>query len=120
MPGAKIGMALQMNATSLQTGLAVTALALLSVAACRDIASRIIPDQVSLALAVTGLVGRALSGSGAVAASAALTTMLFLVLAALHARGGIGGGDVKLISAATLGLPVVAACHFLLATALAG
>src|SRR5690242_4716092 len=95
-------------------------MALLSIAACFDIALRIIPDRVSLALAAAGLAGRALSGPAAVAASVALAATLFLVLAAVHARGGIGGGDVKLMSAATLGLPVAAAFHFLLATACAG
>ncbi|PPQ26556.1 A24 family peptidase [Rhodopila globiformis] len=109
-----------MTATSLHTGLALAALALLSAAACCDIVWRIIPDRISLALATAGLVGRGLSGPGAVAASAALAATLFLVLAVVHARGGIGGGDVKLMSAAALGLPVAAACHFLLATAFAG
>jgi prepilin peptidase CpaA len=110
----------QMNAISLQAGLAAAALALLSTGACCDLAARIIPDRVSLGLAAIGLAGRALSGPGAVAASVALATMLFLALAVMHARGGIGGGDVKLMSAVALGLSPAAACHFLLVTACAG
>jgi prepilin peptidase CpaA len=113
-------MASQMNAVLLQAGLAVVALALLSIAACCDLAARIIPDWVSLGLAATGLAGRALSGPGAVTASVVLAAILFLALAVMHARGGVGGGDVKLMSAVVLGLSPAAACHFLLAMACAG
>ena len=113
-------MTLSVSGAALHTGLTMIALALLLIGACRDIASRIIPDWVSVVLAVTGLAGRAFSGVGAIAASVALAAGLFLVLLALHARGGLGGGDVKLMSATALGLPVAGACQFLLATAIAG
>ncbi|WP_254453577.1 prepilin peptidase [Siccirubricoccus sp. G192] len=93
---------------------------LLLLAAWRDIATRTIPDSVSLALASFGLGLRASEGTTALAASAAIAALLFLGLVLLHARGALGGGDVKLASAIALGLPPLATFDFLLATALSG
>ncbi len=98
----------------------VTALTLFVTAACRDLLSRIIPDWISVVLAAVGLANRAILGLGAVATSLALATVLFLLLAWAHARGGLGGGDVKLLSAAAIGLSATGTYHMLLGTAFAG
>ena len=89
-------------------------------AAWRDLATRTIPDWLSLGLAALGLALRAPSGLMALAASVTMAAFLFLLLVLLHARGGLGGGDVKLITAMALGLPPLVTLDFLLATALAG
>jgi prepilin peptidase CpaA len=95
-------------------------LALLAMAACRDLMSRIIPNWVSVALAALGLANRAVLGLGAVASSMAFAAVLFLFLAWAHARGGLGGGDVKLMASAALGLSPIGTYHMLLGTAFVG
>jgi len=101
--------------------MALVSAALLLFAAWRDLASRTIPDGVSVGLAVLGLAAHAAEGDGAaLGLSAATAALLFLVLVLLHARGALGGGDVKLASALALGLSPLATLDFLLATALAG
>jgi prepilin peptidase CpaA len=59
-------------------------------------------------------------GAGASATSAGLAVLLFAVLSVAHARGGLGGGDVKLLSAAALGLSPFGLYQMLLCTAFAG
>jgi prepilin peptidase CpaA len=101
--------------------MALVSAALLLLAAWRDLASRTIPDGVSVGLAAFGLAARAAEGGAmALGLSAATAALLFLVLVLLHARGALGGGDVKLASALALGLPPLATLDFVLATALAG
>ena len=95
-------------------------LILLLIAACADLRSRTIPNWISVALAGLGLTGRLLTGPGAAAISVALAAALFLVLSVAHARGGIGGGDVKLMSAVALGLSPLGVYQMLLVTAFAG
>jgi prepilin peptidase CpaA len=96
------------------------AVALFIVAASSDILSRTIPDWVSVALAAVGLSNRASLGVGASATSAGLAALLFLVLSLVHARGGLGGGDVKLLSAAAFGLSPSGLYQMLICTAFAG
>ena len=91
----------------------------LAYAAWSDLATRIIPDRVSIAIAVVGFVARSASGPAAVGWSVGLSLTLFSLLVVAHARGIIGGGDVKLISATTIGLTPVASLQFLHAVALA-
>jgi prepilin peptidase CpaA len=93
---------------------------LLVAAALSDIAHRIIPDSISAFLALCGLAAAALHGAQALALSAAAAIVLFAALALLHARGMLGGGDVKLASAVALGLPPGGIGSFLAATACAG
>ena len=100
--------------------MALVSAALLLLAAWRDLASRTIPDGISIALALLGLATRAGEGILALGLSAATAAALFLALVLLHARGALGGGDVKLASALALGLAPQASFDFLLATALAG
>jgi prepilin peptidase CpaA len=93
---------------------------LLSFAAWRDISTRTIPDAVSVAIAVLGLALRLTQGWAAVAFSLAVAVGLFVALLACHARGMIGGADVKLLTALTLGLSPVASYQLVTATAIAG
>ena len=101
------------------TELIILALPLLA-AAWRDLATRTIPDGFSIALAGLGLALRSLDGLQALGLSAATAALLFLALVLLHSRGALGGGDVKLAAALSLGLAPAATVDFLLATALAG
>jgi prepilin peptidase CpaA len=102
--------------------IATTALlgALLVAAAWRDIATRTIPDGISITLAGLGLLLRTTEGMMALGLSTVTAALLFLALVLLHARGALGGGDVKLAGALALGLAPAATVSFLLATALAG
>jgi prepilin peptidase CpaA len=93
---------------------------LLGFAAWRDISTRTIPDTVSIALALLGLTLRLSQGLTAAALSLAVAVCLFLILLACHARGLIGGADVKLLTALTLGLPPIRSYQLVTATALAG
>src|SRR3954452_13566117 len=93
---------------------------LLGFAAWRDIATRTVPDEVSIALALLGLGARCLDGWGAVALSATVAAGLFGLLLMCHARGLLGGADVKLLSALALGLSPLGSYQLLMITALAG
>jgi prepilin peptidase CpaA len=95
--------------------------ALLLLAAWCDIATRTIPDGVSIALAVVGLIIRAAEGDPmAVASSLLVAACLFAGLVVLHARASFGGGDIKLIVALAIGLAPLETLDFLLATVMAG
>ena len=98
-------------------GLTIGALAY---AAWSDIALRIVPNGTSIAIAACGLLIRALIGPTALAWSVGLSLVLFAVLVAAHARGLLGGGDVKLITAIAMGLSAQSVLQFLTITALAG
>lgn len=93
---------------------------LLLFAAWCDLATRTIPDGVSIALAGVGVLGRALETPVGAVASLAVAAALFAALVVLHARGAFGGGDVKLMTALAVGFPPFATLDFLLATVLAG
>ena len=99
---------------------ALTALGLLAFAAWRDVATRTMPDGVSVALAVLGLALRCAEGWQAVALSTAVAAGLFFVLFLCHARGMIGGADVKLLTALALGLSPLGAYQLIAATTLTG
>ncbi len=95
--------------------------ALLVVACVTDAARRRIPNAVSAAVAVVGLLAQA-SGSGfraaGLAAGAALAVLA--LLAAPWRFGILGGGDVKLAAACAAWTSFQRLPLFLLATALAG
>lgn len=99
--------------------LALAAACLLA-AAWRDLAVRRIPNAAAAGLALAGVALRALEGIGPVGASVAAAALLFLVLFVGFARGILGGGDVKLATAAALGLPPAGVWTLVVATALAG
>lgn len=99
---------------------ALLTIGLLAVAAASDLATRIIPDQVCIALAVLGLGERVFAGLSAAVVSAGVALGLFAVLVLAHARGALGGGDVKLAAAVALGLAPMQTYRFLVATVLTG
>jgi prepilin peptidase CpaA len=95
-------------------------LPLLIVAVWRDVATRTIPDMVSLLAALVGVASRLAAGPQAALVSLAVAALLFAVLLFLFARGALGGGDVKLMVALVLGMAPAAAWDFLVVTAMAG
>lgn len=99
---------------------ALAIMALLAAAAWRDVATRTVPDAIAIAIVAIGLVTRAQSGWRAMAMSLTAAVLIFLLLLIAHARGMLGGGDVKLIAAMACGLPLAWLYHFILFTALAG
>ncbi len=95
-------------------------IAALARAAWSDLATRIIPNRACIAIVAAGTATRAMAGMAPLAWSLGVSVLLFCLLAAAHARGLLGGGDVKLISATAIALPPAGALLFLSATALAG
>lgn len=93
---------------------------LLLVAALTDLATRVIPDRIAITLAGLGVLSRAFAGLPSLAISLGLAALLFVLLVFAHARGILGGGDVKLIAATALGLAPGALYQFLVGTMLAG
>jgi prepilin peptidase CpaA len=94
--------------------------AILAYAAWSDLATRTIPDQLSIALLVLGLATRLIEGPGAALTSLAAATLVTIGFLFLHARGMIGGGDVKLIAALAVGTAPSALPDLIVAIALAG
>lgn len=94
------------------------ALALLLAAALHDIAFRTLPDGVSLALLLCGTALRIEAGE---MRGALVALGLVLALALLLWRAGwFGGGDAKLLPAASLLVPPLAVPELLLCIALLG
>ncbi len=105
----------------MSTLLAPIAMGILFVAAWNDVATRTIPDGLSLALIAAALLLRPFAdGLVPLAWSLAGAFGLFVALAFLHAFGVMGGGDVKLACATACVLPVSSLGAFLTATAIAG
>lgn len=82
---------------------AILAIALLAVAAYGDVCRRRIPNKLTIALALLGTLRLVAAGSplAAVYTFAAAAIVLLLGIA-LFARGVLGGGDAKLLTAAVL------------------
>jgi prepilin peptidase CpaA len=59
-------------------------------------------------------------GQTAIASSLATGLIVFALLFIAYTRNAIGGGDVKLLTALSLGLPPIETVHFIVMTALAG
>lgn len=102
------------------TAVAAVSLILLALAACRDIATRVIPDWVCATLALLGLAAGALSGPAEMLTSIGFALAVFLLLFVFHMRGMLGGGDVKLFAATALQFPPAGIWKLILATSLAG
>lgn len=98
----------------------VVAAPLLVFAAARDIATRLIPDGVSIVIALAGLAGRVSVGWTDAGLSLAVGCLAFILLLPLAMRGWLGGGDVKLISAMAVGLAPQDTWLFIVATVFAG
>ena len=92
---------------------------LLLYVATMDVATRLISNEVCLALALLGIAGQ-LASPMQVAQSLIAATILLLLLLVIHQRGWIGGGDVKLLVALAIGLPLIGVIELLTVTALAG
>ncbi len=87
-------------------------------ASLHDIVARTIPNGLAVTLAVSGIVASAMQGhfSGSLLAAAGV----FFAAALIWRRGWMGGGDVKLLGASTLGIAPGAVLTFIAAVALAG
>ncbi|WP_234680997.1 A24 family peptidase [Bradyrhizobium monzae] len=84
-----------------------------------DVATRLIRNEICLALALLGIVSQ-LPDAMQVAESLITAAILFLLLFVVYTFGGIGGGDVKLLTALAIGFPPTGAIQLLTITALAG
>ena len=84
-----------------------------------DIATRLIRNEICLVLALLGIAGQFASPMQ-VAESLIVATVLLMLLLIIYQRGVIGGGDVKLLVALAIGLPLMGVIQLLTITALAG
>src|ERR1700741_3540903 len=94
-------------------------IALLLYVATIDIATRLIRNEICLALALLGIAGQFASPMQ-IAQSLIAAAILLLLLFVIYQRGSIGGGDVKLLFALSMGLPLTGVIELLTITALAG
>lgn len=92
--------------------------ALLIAAAVHDTAARTIPNWMPTGLATVGVILRLRDGD--LLFSFEIAAVLFLLLWAMWLRGWIGGGDVKLIPAASLLIIPQYIPQYILSVALAG
>ena len=100
------------------TVLALQILLLLYVAVI-DIATRLIHNEICLTLALLGI-GSHFAGPAHIAELLIGVAVLFLLLLVVYARGWMGGGDVKLLVALAIGLPLAGMVQLLTVTAMAG
>lgn len=91
--------------------MAAVIVGLLLCAAWTDVATRVIPNSLAVALALIGVAARSFAGFSAIAVSAGLALLLFVLLTLAHSRGMMGGGDVKLAAATAIGLPAESIYH---------
>src|SRR2546423_7962358 len=84
-----------------------------------DIATRLIRNEICLVLALLGIASQFASPMQ-VAESLIAATILLALLLLIYQRGWIGGGDVKLLVALAIGLPMTGVMQLLTITALAG
>jgi prepilin peptidase CpaA len=95
------------------------AILLLLYVATIDVATRLIQNEICLALALLGIAAQSASPMQ-VAHSLIAAAILLLLLLVIYARGWVGGGDVKLLVALAIGLPLTGVIQLLTTTALAG
>ena len=103
-----------MRSLSLQDAIAT----LLVFAALRDIATRTVPNWVSLAILAVGCVLQAVAGTLPTAGLSGVA--VFAAAALMWRQGWLGGADVKLLAAGSVALAPVAVVSFILVVALAG
>jgi Flp pilus assembly protein protease CpaA len=84
-----------------------------------DVATRLIRNEICLALALLGIATH-LANPTLLLESAIAAAILFGLLLIIYARGWIGGGDVKLLVALAIGLPLLGVMQSLTVTAIAG
>jgi prepilin peptidase CpaA len=84
-----------------------------------DIATRLIRNEICLVLALLGIASQFASPMQVIE-SLVVATILLLLLLVIYQRRWIGGGDVKLLLALAIGLPLMGVIQLLTITALAG
>jgi len=84
-----------------------------------DVATRLIRNEICLALALLGIAGQFASPMQVVHSLIAAAILLLLLLV-IYTRGWVGGGDVKLLVALAIGLPLTGVVQLLTITTLAG
>ena len=84
-----------------------------------DIATRLIRNEICLALAFLGIASQ-IASPVQVAQSLIAAAILLLLLLVIYQRRWMGGGDVKLLVALAIGLPLAGVTELLTITALAG
>ena len=102
----------------LTSALTLISVTVLLVAALHDLVARTVPNWMALALALLGLAQRAVAGSIPGGLIAGL--IVFILAALCWRRGWLGGGDVKLLGAASMVVPPSNVPAFICAVALAG
>jgi prepilin peptidase CpaA len=93
-------------------------LLLLHVAAI-DIATRLIHNEICLVVALLGILSQ-IAGPTHIGESLVGATLLLLLLIGAYSRGWMGGGDVKLLVALAVGLPLAGLTTLVTATAFSG
>jgi prepilin peptidase CpaA len=84
-----------------------------------DVATRLISNEICLAIALLGIASQSAIPMQ-IAQSLMVAAILFLLLLLVYTRGWIGGGDLKLLVALAIGLPLTGVVQLLTITALAG
>jgi prepilin peptidase CpaA len=84
-----------------------------------DIATRLIRNEICLALAFLGIASQ-IASPVQVAESLIAAAILLLLLLVIYQRRWMGGGDVKLLVALAIGFPLTGVIQLLTVTALAG
>ena len=85
-----------------------------------DVAARLISNKTSLLIASLAIVQLPFGEPQQLFASVLGAGILFTLLLVAHSREYIGGGDVKLLTALSIGLPIAIAIQFLTITVMAG
>jgi prepilin peptidase CpaA len=102
----------------LLSSLPIAGLGLVLVASLHDIVARTVPNGLALALAVAGTAAAVLNGY--LIGSFLAAGGVFVLSVFCWRRGWMGGGDVKLLGAAALGMPPSSVPMFVAAVAIAG
>jgi prepilin peptidase CpaA len=100
--------------------IAITQVCLLVCAAMSDIAARTISNKICALLAVLAVARLPFFDPSRLTVSVTTTAVLFIILFILYARGYLGGGDVKLLSALAIGLSFTSLLQLLTVMSLAG
>ena len=98
----------------------ILAILLLLYVATIDVATRLIPNEICLALALLGIVGQLASPMQIVAVADRRRDPVSAAAWSSTREGWMGGGDVKLLVALAIGLPLTGVIQLLTVTALAG
>ena len=104
--------------TSVGLILTATSIFLFLAAALHDVIARTVPNGLALALAVTGVLARALDHH--LLAGLIAGIVVFIAAALCWRRGWMGGGDVKLLGAGAIAVPPVAVPNFILVMSVTG